>query len=176
MKTNYAAGISLAVMAGGFAVTTFLGGGHEGAAALLQGGFEAGLVGGVADWFAVSALFRHPLGLRIPHTNLILRNKNKMIAALVAALENELLNKESISARIRRLNLIGGAGAFIVRYLARRSNRLAVISAAEAVIERLPFETPGSRDSRWPGRLCEASGSPSGCGGSGRIHHPRRSG
>ncbi len=35
---------------------------------LLAAGFEAGVVGGLADWFAVTALFRHPLGLPIPHT------------------------------------------------------------------------------------------------------------
>lgn len=36
---------------------------------------EAGMVGALADWFAVTALFRHPLGLKIPHTNLIERKK-----------------------------------------------------------------------------------------------------
>ncbi|MEE1694085.1 DUF445 family protein, partial [Klebsiella pneumoniae] len=36
---------------------------------------EAGMVGGLADWFAVTALFRHPLGLPIPHTAIIPRNK-----------------------------------------------------------------------------------------------------
>lgn len=107
MKTKYAAGTSLAIMAGGFILTTIFTSEQHNALSLLQGGFEAGLVGGIADWFAVTALFRHPLGLRIPHTNLIIRNKDKMVNALVSALENELLNKESISARLRRLNLIG---------------------------------------------------------------------
>ena len=50
---------------------------------LLQGGFEAGLVGGLADWFAVTALFRHPLGLRIPHTALLPNNRKRMTNALV---------------------------------------------------------------------------------------------
>ncbi len=140
MKTKYAASTSLAVMAGGFILTTIFTSEQHNALSLLQGGFEAGLVGGIADWFAVTALFRHPLGLRIPHTNLIIRNKDKMVNALVSALENELLNKESISARLRRLNLIGGAGRFIVKQLAKRSNREAVIGAAMAVVERLPLE------------------------------------
>ena len=39
---------------------------------------EAGLVGGIADWFAVTALFRHPLGLPIPHTAIIPRNKDRI--------------------------------------------------------------------------------------------------
>ena len=44
---------------------------------LLHGGFEAGLVGGLADWFAVTALFRHPLGIKIPHTALLPNNGNE---------------------------------------------------------------------------------------------------
>ena len=39
---------------------------------------EAGMVGGLADWFAVTALFRHPLGLPIPHTAIIPRNKDRI--------------------------------------------------------------------------------------------------
>src|ERR1700754_4664728 len=39
---------------------------------------EAGLVGGIADWFAVTALFRHPLGLPIPHTAIVPRNKDRI--------------------------------------------------------------------------------------------------
>jgi uncharacterized membrane-anchored protein YjiN (DUF445 family) len=39
---------------------------------------EAAMVGGIADWFAVTALFRHPLGLPIPHTAIIPRNKDRI--------------------------------------------------------------------------------------------------
>lgn len=140
MKTRYAATASLGVMAAGFAVTTALADGGGRAVELLQGGFEAGLVGGIADWFAVSALFRHPLGLKIPHTNLLLKNKPKLINALVSSLENELLNKESISARLRNLNLIQSAGRYAVRMLAKRHNREAVLTALQGVVERLPAE------------------------------------
>ncbi|SDS11977.1 Uncharacterized membrane-anchored protein YjiN, DUF445 family [Paenibacillaceae bacterium GAS479] len=140
MKTRYAAGASLAVMAAGFAVTTAFMNDERLALQLLQGGFEAGVVGGIADWFAVTALFRHPLGLKIPHTNLIVKNKPKLINSLVSSLETELLNKESISARLRKLNLIQGAGQLIVRQLAKRSNREAVLTALQAVVERLPLD------------------------------------
>ncbi|QJC51373.1 DUF445 domain-containing protein [Paenibacillus albicereus] len=140
MKTRYAATASLGVMAAGFAVTTALADGGGRAVELLQGGFEAGLVGGIADWFAVSALFRHPLGLKIPHTNLLLKNKPKLINALVSSLENELLNKESISARLRKLNLIQSAGRQAVRMLAKRKNREAVLTALQGVVQRLPVE------------------------------------
>jgi uncharacterized membrane-anchored protein YjiN (DUF445 family) len=77
---------------------------------ILQGGFEAGLVGGLADWFAVTALFRHPMGIPIPHTSLLLRNRDKIVRSLISALENELLNKESIENRLRKLKLLQMGG------------------------------------------------------------------
>jgi len=45
---------------------------------------EAAMVGGLADWFAVTALFRHPLGLPIPHTAIIPRNKDRIGDSLAA--------------------------------------------------------------------------------------------
>ena len=46
---------------------------------------EAGMVGGLADWFAVTALFRHPLGIKIPHTALIPRKKDQLGACLLTS-------------------------------------------------------------------------------------------
>jgi len=71
----------------------------------LQSGFEAGLVGGIADWFAITALFRHPLGLKIPHTSLLPQNRERVIDSIVQMLEKDLLNKESIVEKLRHLNL-----------------------------------------------------------------------
>ena len=70
---------------------------------LLQGGFEAGLVGGLADWFAVTALFRHPLGIPIPHTALLPKNRERMTNALVSTVKKDWLSKESIQAKIRQV-------------------------------------------------------------------------
>ncbi len=70
---------------------------------LLRGGFEAGLVGGLADWFAVTALFRHPLGLRIPHTALLPNNRNKITDALVSTLKKDWLSKESIQEKVKHI-------------------------------------------------------------------------
>ncbi|WP_312151583.1 DUF445 family protein, partial [Paenibacillus odorifer] len=58
MRSKNLATMSLAFMACGFLLTLFLP--ENLAVILLRGGFEAGLVGGIADWFAVTALFRHP--------------------------------------------------------------------------------------------------------------------
>ena len=68
---------------------------------LLHGGFEAGLVGGLADWFAVTALFRHPLGIPIPHTALLPNNRKRMTNALVSVLINDWLSKESIQEKVK---------------------------------------------------------------------------
>ena len=68
---------------------------------LLHGGFEAGLVGGLADWFAVTALFRHPLGLPIPHTALLPNNRKRMTNVLVSMLKNDWLSKESIQEKVK---------------------------------------------------------------------------
>lgn len=74
-------------------------------ARLLAGAFEAGLVGGLADWFAVTALFRHPLGIPIPHTALLPKNRDKLTNALVNTVENNLLNKDSIASKIADIRL-----------------------------------------------------------------------
>jgi uncharacterized membrane-anchored protein YjiN (DUF445 family) len=66
---------------------------------------EAALVGGIADWFAVTALFRKPLGFAW-HTALIPRSRDKIIAALAGAVQNELLSKESIKQRLSGIRLV----------------------------------------------------------------------
>src|SRR5579863_10440084 len=48
----------------------------------VQAGAEAAMVGGVADWFAVTAVFRHPLGLKIPHTAVLVERKDSFAATL----------------------------------------------------------------------------------------------
>ncbi|CAH2713613.1 hypothetical protein BACCIP111895_00749 [Neobacillus rhizosphaerae] len=97
-KTQHLATISLIVMAAGFLATIPLP--PSVWRIILQGGFEAGLVGGLADWFAVTALFRHPLGLPIPHTAILPKNREKIIAKIISMLENDWLTKESIRNKI----------------------------------------------------------------------------
>ncbi|MCL2351834.1 MAG: DUF445 domain-containing protein [Firmicutes bacterium] len=107
--------ISLAVMAAGF-VITLLFHAHP-VLQVLQGGFEAGLVGGLADWFAVTALFRHPLGIPIPHTALLVKNRKRLIDALVGVLENDWLTKESIKNKLGQVNFVEKLGAVIGKEL-----------------------------------------------------------
>lgn len=66
---------------------------------------EAALVGGIADWFAVTALFRRPLGFPW-HTALIPKSRDKIVTAIAGAVQNELLSKESIKRRLVGVRLI----------------------------------------------------------------------
>lgn len=101
-NSKHLAGISLAVMGTGFISTLPFEGPFI--IDLLQGGFEAGLVGGLADWFAVTALFRHPMGVPIPHTALLPKNRKRVTKALVSTIENDWLSKESIKDKLKQIH------------------------------------------------------------------------
>jgi len=68
-------------------------------------GLEGSLVGGLADWFAVTALFRHPLGLPIPHTAIIRERKDQFGATLGAFVQENFLSSSVLSERIRAARL-----------------------------------------------------------------------
>jgi uncharacterized membrane-anchored protein YjiN (DUF445 family) len=71
----------------------------------VQAGAEAAMVGGVADWFAVTALFRRPLGLPIPHTALIVERKDQFAATLGQFVQENFLNADVLAERIRAARL-----------------------------------------------------------------------
>ncbi len=74
---------------------------------------EAALVGGLADWFAVTALFRHPLGLPIPHTAIIPANKDRIADTMASFLRTHFLTPQVVSRRLRGMNLGAAVGAFL---------------------------------------------------------------
>ena len=74
---------------------------------------EAGLVGGIADWFAVTALFRHPLGLPIPHTAIIPRNKDRIGDTLAQFLKDNFLTPSVVARRMKSLDVAGAIGRFL---------------------------------------------------------------
>jgi uncharacterized membrane-anchored protein YjiN (DUF445 family) len=76
-------------------------GGRSTLVGYLQATAEASMVGGLADWFAVTALFRHPLGLPIPHTAIIVERKNQFGATLGEFIQESFLTPETIVERIR---------------------------------------------------------------------------
>jgi uncharacterized membrane-anchored protein YjiN (DUF445 family) len=74
---------------------------------------EAAMVGGLADWFAVTALFRHPLGLPIPHTAIIPRNKDRIGEALANFLKENFLIPSVVARRMQKLDVAAAAGRFL---------------------------------------------------------------
>ena len=74
---------------------------------------EAAMVGGLADWFAVTALFRHPLGLPIPHTAIIPRNKDRIGDTLALFLRDNFLIPSVVARRMRRVDVAAAAGRFL---------------------------------------------------------------
>src|SRR5258705_1786148 len=74
---------------------------------------EAAMVGGLADWFAVTALFRHPLGLPIPHTAIIPRNKDRIGEALANFLKESFMIPTVVARRMRNIDVAGAAGRFL---------------------------------------------------------------
>ena len=90
----------LGVMAAAFVATVLLGE-DRGVLGFVRAGAEASLVGGLADWFAVTALFRHPLGIPIPHTAVIPERKDQFGETLARFVEENLLTAALITDRIR---------------------------------------------------------------------------
>jgi uncharacterized membrane-anchored protein YjiN (DUF445 family) len=79
----------------------------------VQAAAEAGMVGGIADWFAVTALFRHPLGLPIPHTALLVERKDQFAATLGQFVQENFLNAEVLAERIRAARLVPRLAAWL---------------------------------------------------------------
>jgi uncharacterized membrane-anchored protein YjiN (DUF445 family) len=74
---------------------------------------EAAMVGGLADWFAVSALFRHPMGIPIPHTAIVPRNKDRIGDTMAAFLYKNFLIPRLIARKMRRVDVAGAIGRFL---------------------------------------------------------------
>lgn len=74
---------------------------------------EAAMVGALADWFAVTALFRYPLGLKIPHTNLIERSKNSIGDSLGHFVTNNFLTPATIRPYIEKLEVVKYVSAWL---------------------------------------------------------------
>jgi uncharacterized membrane-anchored protein YjiN (DUF445 family) len=106
-RRNRVGSISLAVaVAGAVASRVALAVGPLAGETWLQvvaAGFVAAVVGGLADWFAVTALFRHPLGLPIPHTAIIPNRREKIIESIVSMVQNEWLSPDVIGTRLGRI-------------------------------------------------------------------------
>ncbi|WP_245160768.1 DUF445 domain-containing protein [Blastococcus sp. CT_GayMR16] len=89
---------------------------------------EASMVGALADWFAVTALFRHPLGLPIPHTAIIPRKKDQIGASLGTFVQENFLTRSVVEAKLTTIDVPGRLGGFLAS--PGRAERLAGDAAA----------------------------------------------
>lgn len=104
-KANWALGVTAVGLAAAYPFQTQFWGG------LLTSGCSAGLVGGLADWFAVTALFRKPLGIhpgRIFRTEIIPRNRERIFYELAHMVQDELLSQEALNQKIARFDFANG--------------------------------------------------------------------
>ena len=85
---------------------------------------EAAMVGGLADWFAVTALFRHPLGLPIPHTAIIPENKDRIAETMGQFLRENFLTPQVVARRLSNMNLAASAGDWLADPARGGSTRL----------------------------------------------------
>jgi uncharacterized membrane-anchored protein YjiN (DUF445 family) len=114
---------------------------------------EAAMVGGLADWFAVTALFRHPLGLPIPHTAIIPRNKDRIGDSLASFLRQNFLTPSVVARRMRRLDLAGAAG----RFLASPSAKAEQTGRLRAGASRLIADLVGALDAERLGGMVRSA-------------------
>lgn len=102
---------------------------------------EAAMVGGLADWFAVTALFRHPLGLPIPHTAIIPENKDRIADTMAQFLRENFLTPAVVARRMAHMNMAGALGAYLADPQAQRDSRIRA-GASELAIEVLELLDP----------------------------------
>ena len=118
---------------------------------LLRSVAEAALVGGLADWFAVTALFRRPLRLPIPHTAIVPANKDRIGEGLARFLDQHFLTRDLLVAELRGLHVSEKLAA----WMADRRNAAAL---ASEIVKALPFVLRAVDDSQIKAFLGRALG------------------
>ena len=116
---------------------------------VLQAAAKAGFVGGIADWFAVTALFRHPLGLPIPHTAIIPAQKARLGRALGRFVANHVFTEAELARTMARLDLAG----IVARYLSDPATARPAARALAALLPKLLATVEDGRARRLLTRL-----------------------
>ena len=109
---------------------------------------EASLVGGLADWFAVTALFRQPLGLPIPHTAIVKRQKDRIARVLGTFVQNHFLTRDVIAVRMKSLGIAQRIGQWLADPVNSRKTAGQLTQGVARTVEALPVE-------RWQGGLVD---------------------
>lgn len=117
-----------------FLLTFLADDGDSGAVGFVRAAAEAGMVGGLADWFAVTALFRHPLGIPVPHTALVPRRKDALAASLGDFVTGHFLTEQNVRARLADADVVTRVARWLTTGdAADRLGREAVTTASAAL-------------------------------------------
>jgi uncharacterized membrane-anchored protein YjiN (DUF445 family) len=109
---------------------------------------EAAMIGACADWFAVVALFRHPLGLPIPHTAIVPNNKARIGGAIGRFISRNFLSPKVLSAKIREIDAIG----WTARWLSDPANAHRVAGRMAASVPQILHALPRDEVNAFLGR------------------------
>src|SRR5262245_1022011 len=105
---------------------------------------EAAMVGGLADWFAVSAIFRHPLGLPIPHTAVIPRSQARIADAVGRFIADNFLKADLVAERVKDKDLSESLGNWLADPKQSGSLASELVSAVPALLDALDDDTVSS--------------------------------
>jgi uncharacterized membrane-anchored protein YjiN (DUF445 family) len=105
---------------------------------------EASLVGGLADWFAVTALFRHPLGIPIPHTAIVATRKDRIGRVLGNFVQSHFLSRDVIAAKVQSIHPAERAARWLANLDNTRLIAQQVASGVARTIETLPDAEVGA--------------------------------
>jgi uncharacterized membrane-anchored protein YjiN (DUF445 family) len=105
-------------------------------AAWLHAFAEAGMVGALADWFAVVALFRHPLGLPIPHTAIIPNRKNDIGESMSRFVADHFLEPDVVRKKLQGTNL----ATFVVSWLKSEKGKRSIEDLSTSVLRPFSIE------------------------------------
>src|SRR5690606_5822040 len=109
---------------------------------------EAAMVGALADWFAVTALFHHPLGIPIPHTNLIERGKKTIGGNLGDFVVSNFLTAGTIRPYISRLSV----SAYAAGWLQREKHKTLIVTEVSRLLADILHKADDERISRFLAR------------------------
>lgn len=119
------------------------------ASGLLEAAATAGFIGGIADWFAVVALFRHPLGLPIPHTAILPTHKERLGRALGRFVANHVFTKAEVARTLAGIDL----AAILERFFRDPESSRAAAAAIASMLPRLLGSIEDGRARRIVSRL-----------------------
>ena len=110
---------------------------HDGVWGYVNTAAEAAMVGGLADWFAVTALFRHPLGIPVPHTAIVPKRKNEIGRSLQEFVTDNFLTEENARERLAAAQVTERVGRWLGRPTNRATVRTEAVRVARAGLGRL---------------------------------------